>query len=112
MRTVRTELQLAAAVDAREHEFEVESALGRHALRIMNVGPVEWMLVAGVIAAAEVSGGLAFSLSGPAITILGLDTGAMLTRLVRAGGTAIVTELRTRYSGQESSGRVVLRRVP
>ncbi len=110
VRTVRTELQLAAAVGASEAEFFVETDLGRYALRNMNVGPVEWMLFAGVIAAAELSEGLAFSLSGPAITTLGLETSASLAHLVGAEGLAVVTELGTQHLGHTSSDGVVLRR--
>ncbi|HIF9309362.1 TPA: hypothetical protein ACX6RK_001575 [Photobacterium damselae] len=125
MKKVKTEKELADAIENGEESIEIEGDLGKKTIRIKATGKVAWVVAVGAIAVAIV--GLtypvpepasqvvvkssAFMATGGAVGILGMGTATTATLIaIAAGGVGVLDKLRKYKIVDTKNGNVILSR--
>lgn len=124
MRKVDNEKELADAVERGDDTIVIEGDLGKKILKIKATGKVAWAVAIGALVLASAalilampSGGTTVGFTAPplgvAATVLGVSAAIAAARLAAAaGGTAVLTKLRERYTATRNlHWDVVLKRI-
>lgn len=117
MKKVRTEEELAQAMEDEEDSIIIEGDLANKTIKLKATGSFAWGIAIGAIALAvalAMTGvGIPAALGVATASVAAIGTGATTTAIalgVAAGGTAILSALRDDYKiVEESSNRVVLK---
>lgn len=118
MKKVRTEEELAQAMEDKEDSIIIEGDLANKTIKLKATGSIAWLVAIGAIGVAVVaaSSGVGIPVAAAsafaATTVLGISTTtAAVAIAVAAGGVGILDSLRDDYKiVEESSNRVVLKR--
>lgn len=125
-KTVKTEKELADAINRGEDTIEIEGSLAKKTIRIRATGKVAWVIAFGAIGLATyavittgVTGGTSTPVVGPvagitggvAVGILGgAATYSAIAIAVAAGGVGVLTRLRDYKEISRTENRLVLKR--
>lgn len=122
MARVKTEKELAKAIDSGEDTIEIEGDLAKKTIKIRATGKAAWIIAFGAISVALVAllaapetAGTSVVVSGfsaaGAVGILGLGTTTSAIAIaVASGGVAVLTKMRNYVEISQGDGILVLKR--